>query len=467
MNYVDPELFDKFVANQLPREQMFKIERELLANGTAKAVFASVITEYLMRTDVDELIGPDEEPNNIWREREKIFNENCSKIQLPHSFETNTQTSNQMKNFNISKEDMAKVAERFQQINSVYDPSLSLIENLVSAYKAARQEATDEEASRVCSKLIEGCDTLTRNYHTALADGFDPADEINRLTDGLSTEQRFNFLVNAMVAVDTLNIESYPENKDVTEAIKEALEKYNAASAQPTDADCEELQKLLEEAITNNTLLLSGLDTAKQLLASSTDTATVIDFVSSRYDDARIKAQMALAMWMEYKNGQLTSIPDGASPETIGVGAASAVEEAKIINDVATGATTAAIAIKCLKVLGGVALFLLLGYVGILGMAVVGTLASGAMLTMLGTSALACIVTTAVCLPLLWGLAQLAINGGEKVMEKAGEFFDYVVEKLRTSILPATKRIAIGIIDWIKEKLGYRSKPVATITAKS
>jgi len=157
-------------------------------------------------------------------------------------------------------------------------------------------------------------------------------------------------------------------------------------------------------------------------------------------------------MWLEYEAGNIASIEPGATPESIGIGTATAVEEAKVVEDLATGRTTADIAIKCLKILGGVALFLLLGYVSVIISAVVGGFTAIALMSLFGTSTIACIASMVLTLPLLCGIAQLCVDGGSFVLEKAGQAFDFVVEKLRESIFPKIKEIGSKFIAWIKEK---------------
>lgn len=454
MKYVDPLEFSKFIRNDLPKEKMIEVEKALLKNGTANATFLALIDEYESRSDVEDIIGKDDENCDIWADSEKKIDEVCKKMNAGGSFEINDKIQRNMNNLKISQEDMAKVAGRYQSVNSSYDSSKNLSENLKAAYKAACPTASDEEATLIVEKLLKGCDELTIKYHQALADGFDAEAEISNLTKGMETEDRYRFLINALSAVEALNIASFPSQTSIKEAVEAAVKEYAEATPNPTDADCEAIQKLLAEALTNNTLVLAGSEKAQELLHSAKETNTVVDFASEQYDDARMKAEMALAMWLEYEDGNISSIETGASPEAIGIGAATAVEEAKVMNDVATGKTTADIAIKCLKILGGVALFLMLGYLGIMGAAIVGAYAAGGLISLFGTSIVSCVASLIICLPLMWGMAQAGVAVGSFIMDKAGQAFDFVVEKLRESVFPKVKEVATRFINWIKGKLG-------------
>lgn len=454
MKYVDPLDFSKFIRNDLPKDKMVEVEKDLLKNGSANATFLALIDEYESRNDVEDMIGADEEECDIWAESEKKFDETCEKIKNSDSYEINIQIHRNMNNLKISQEDLAKVAGRYQSVNSSYDTSKTLSENLQSAYKAARPTASDEEAASVVEKLIKGCDELTVKYHQALTEGFDAEAEIGRLTSGMDTEERYRFLINALSAVEALNMSSFPHQRDMKEAVEAAVKKHAEATPHPTDADCEAIRKLLAEALSNNTLILAGSEKAQELLQSAKETDRVVDFASEQYDDARLKAETALAMWLEYEEGNISSLEPGATPEAIAIGTATAVEEAKVMSDVASGKTTADVAVKCLKILGGVALFLLLGYLGIMGAAIVGAYTAVGLISLFGTSTLACIASVVISLPLIWGMAWCGVEAGTFIMNKADEAFDFVVEKLRESVFPKVKEIATRFINWIKGKLG-------------
>ncbi len=454
MKYVDPLEFSKFIRNDLPKEKMIEVEKALLKNGTANATFLALIDDYESRSDVEDIIGKDDENCDIWADSEKKFDEVCKKMNAGGSFEINDKIQRNMNNLKISQEDMAKVAGRYQSVNSSYDSSKNLSENLKAAYKAACPTTSDEGATLIVEKLLKGCDELTIKYHQALAEGFDAEAEISNLTKGMETEGRYRFLINALSAVEALNIASFPSQTSIKEAVESAVKEYAESTPNPTEADCETIQKLLAEALSNNILVLAGSEKVQELLHSANETNTVVDFASEQYDDARMKAEMALAMWLEYEDGNISSIETGASPEAIGIGAATAVEEAKVMSDVATGKTTTDIAVKCLKILGGVALFLMLGYLGIMGAAIVGAYAAGGLISLFGTSTVACVASLIICLPLLWGMAQVGVAVGSFIMDKAGQAFDFVVEKLRESVFPKVKEVSTRFINWIKGKLG-------------
>lgn len=461
MKYIDPILFSQFTRNELPQSVMKEIEKELLESGTANAVFHSLIEDYHNTPDVDDLIGEDEEKNNIWQEREKQFDETCENLDNNGSVVVNQLNYTIMNNVNFTKEEMVNVTNRYNTIVENYKADVSLKENLVNAYMAGNPSKTKDEAEGVVSKLMAGCDTLTRKYNEALANGFDAENEISSICEGKSVKERYSFLVNALALVETLNLDNFASLADASDVLKKAIEDYNAATPEPTEEDCETMQKLLAEALVNNTLLVSSLEKARSILTTANEgTSSVVDFTSEQYDDAKQKAEMALAAWLEYEAGGIASVPQGASPEVIGVGAATAVEEAKIMADVVSSSKTTEIAIKCLKILGGVALTCIMGYYGILASAFAGGAIAYGLLSVLGTSTLACVATMVLVIPLLWGMAHLGVNAGTYILEKAGDAFDYVVEKLRESVFPKIAELTNKFITWFRSKFERRSGQV-------
>lgn len=464
MKYISPILIEQFNRNELPAAQMKKLEADLIKNRVADAAILMLRQEYHTRTDIADLIGDDDEECSLEAEKEKIFQKECEKNNSSVSFGVNNKIQQNMKKMNITKEEMEKVAERYNNIKNESNTSLSLKENLVACYLSQNPVATHEQAEEIVTKLINGCNELTRKYNKALSEGTDFEFQIIEITKRMEVADRFNYLLNLLSVVETLNLSAFDTTGDIKDAVVKFHEQYAASRTNPTAADCEEILKLIVEAISNNTLILSGAEKVQDLLKGAGTPIYAINFADEQFDDAKMKAEMALAMWLEYEQGNIPSIPENALPETIGIGAATSVEESKVMNDVANGTKTADMAVKCLKILGGVALFLLLGYSGIIISAALGTLALGGLMTIFGTSTIACIASMVICIPLFWGMAQFAVKAGAYIMEKAGKVFDFVVDKLRKTIFPRIKAVATKFIEWVKSKLdGNTSGHVAVI----
>lgn len=457
MNPFEIKMLSAFIHNKLPKEQMIEMEKTIVAAGMGNVVLRTLLQEYNEIEEVDSLIGPDEVPNKFENIEEKNKNicwnfYGIASIGVNNNYSL-TKFSKTMETLKLSSQDLATVTTRYNAMQSTYNESLSLKENLASMYRQAHPDATDEGTNQLVERLLKGCDTLTQRYNEALADNFSIEQEVESLCSGKTIEERYTFLINAFALVQNLNLSTFSNQSDALAEIDVAIKELQQRNNVPTEEDCTALLKLLTEAIANNALLITGLEEAKKLLSVSMQGAqATIDFAASQYNDARTKAQMALAMWLEYESGNISSLEMGISPEVVGISAATAIEEAKIMNDVATGSKTADIAIRCLKVLSGVALICLLGYVGLMVASLVGGIASYALLSILGTSTLACIVTMGLIIPLVWGVSSAEVKAGEYIMDKASDAYDFVIEKLRNDIFPKIVNVANTFISWLKEK---------------
>lgn len=451
MAIMDADKVEKFFRNDLTKGEMISIEQELIESGDINAAYLSTLIEFENQDEIDDLIGVDEDAESV--KNIDFFSEFCEKVKNAASIVINTQTFNKMKNFKLNQEEMTKVTNRYHAITAATDTSKSLKENLVNYYISLNSTKTAEEANSIVTGLIDGCNELTEKYNTAMRKGFKPEVEISTMTADMSTEERFLFLVNAIATVETLNVSAFGKQEGLKEAIETAVKKWVENTTHPTDADCDVLQAKLANAVINTSLLINGTEQVKEMLqAAGKDTATSIDFASKQYDDAKMKAEMALAGWIEYEEGNLPSIPAETIPKVMGVSVATAVEEAKVMNDVANGSKTVDMAVKCLKVLGGVALTCLLGYGALLGITYFAAMGSFALLTLLGSSGLAVAITFCIMLGVSFGLAKGAAGIGTYVVEKAGKIFDIVVKTLRENVLPQIVAGAKSFIAWVKSK---------------
>lgn len=451
MKYIDPLLFSKFTRNELPKHMMKEVEADMLTSGTANAVFHSLIEEYHQNDDTNELIGEDEETiGDIWQEREKKFDMICKNLLTGGSIVIYNLNNTSMNNMNFTQEDMARVTKRYNAIADSANAELTLKENLVNAYMKSKPEISEEEAINIVNRLIDGCETLTKKYNEAFKDSFNVESEIATLCKGKNTEEKFTFLINALAVVETLNVDSYDSLGNVKEALQTAIESYKKSDHEPTEEDCDAMTKNLADALRDNTLLISGLEKAQEILHAANKTNTIIDFAAEQYDDAKMKAEMALAAWIEYESGNMPSAGTDATPESIGIGAATAVEEAKIMSDVAKGNKTMDIAIMCLKVLGAVALTCILGYISCLGITAVLDVVASGLIYVFGTSTIACIATMALIIPLMFGMAFVLVDPICEILEEANDIFDIVVDELRNSIIPKIEFAGKRFINWLR-----------------
>lgn len=463
MKETDDNTFSKFVRNELPTAKMKLVEKELMATGTVNAVFPALLSGYMEEESVDELIGEDTEVKHYLEAQKKIFADFCKNLENRYSIMSNNLKFNTMENINLTKEELQKVTERYNNLKNAFDTNAALKDNMLNAYMATRLEADKEEASALIDKLLDGCNKLTNMYNEALAKGdFDVRKEIDTLGKDLSVEERFRFIVNTLAVVEKMNLSTYASLTDVKADIEKAIEEYLAATPNPTQSDCDAMLDALADAINNNTIVLSSAEKARELLGGAFKGKTAaIDFASEQYDDASVKAGMALALWLEYEDGNIPSMPENTTPELVGVGAATAVEQAKVASDVASGRKTVDVAVKCIKILGGVALACLLFYLSLNVTVFVGSMVMLGLMSLFGTSVLAILVAMIAAVAAMWKITEAETDAGIYIMEKSGEAYDKVVAALRETILPAIRKGIENIINWIRTKFSGQQVNIA------
>jgi hypothetical protein len=376
----------------------------------------------------------------------------CTKILLFQSIDTNNKNNRIMETTKFTKAELDIIANRLNIIHSHGSEDLSLKERLVSYYRTTDETLTKEEAESTVSRLMSGVDDLTSQYKDALNNGWDPNEHITAMTANMTTQERYDFLVNAISIVKSINANTLGGVSDIKGDVEAAIAELKANNAEVSDATCESLQSCLSELLESSTLMLTGEEKIKEMMEAAHGQSTnVIDFASAEYDDYRYKNEMALAVWIEHKEGNITSLPERILPESLGVSIAAGVEEARVMAEVASGNRTIEWAVKCFKILGGIALACFLVYIALLGLAlsVVAFFELG--ILVMGTSSVAIFIATALAFLLSWGYCEIAINFGAKIMEWCGEAYDWVVMKLKDNVFPRLRTATQNLVTWVRE----------------
>lgn len=396
----------------------------------------------------DSLIGEDEDN---FEEIEKKSAEVCKNILLLHSIETNNKNNRIMKTTKFTTSELNAITERFNSIHTFGDESLSLKDRLVAYYLSTDESLDQEEAENVVTRLMAGVESLTSKYKEAMNDNWNVGDEITTMTAGMALEERFNFLVNAIALVKTVNANALGEVSDVEESLNESIEAIKSNCTDITEETCESLQSILVEMIESSPIMVTGEEKIREIMeASKGENTNVVDFASAQYDDFRYKSEMALAAWVEHQNGTLTSLPTDILPESLAVSIAAGVEESRIMEQVASGSKPIEWAVKCLKILGGVALACFLGYIALLGLAImVGAFFEAAIMVM-GTTTGAIIIASALAFLASWGYSETVISFCTKTLSWCGRAYDWMVEKLKDSVYPNVKEAAQKFVRWVR-----------------
>ena len=400
----------------------------------------------------DDLVGADDDELVIlFQKSEKIAEKICKNIINAHSIMVNNKNISIMEKAKFTVAELSVITNRYNEIHSSANESQSLRENLVAYYMSTDPTITKEDAARVVDGLMSGVDTLTTKFKTALVDGWNPKEHVNAMVEGMTLQQRYDFLVNAISLVNTLNVQTMGEVQDIQTTINETIEKMKSGTIEVTDSVCDELQDSLIELLQSSPLMVTNAEQIKEMMdAANSQTTNVVDFASSQYDDYRYKNEMALAAWIEHKNGALTTLPSDIIPESLGVSIAAGVEEAHIMEEVATGSKPFEWAVKALKILGAVALTCFLGYVAFLGLALLMGAFFEASILVMGTSTVAIFAASVLSFLVCWGYSGVALNVVTKILEWTGEAYDWVVAKLKDNVYPTIKAGFTKLVTWVK-----------------
>lgn len=432
---------DTFVT-RLSQDEMAKVEAQMAVRpDLAPSV-----------DDSDELIGADDDEwTRLVGTSDKIAGKVCKNLLNAHSIMVNQQNLSIMEKAEFTAAELSIITNRYNEIHAAADESQPLKENLEAYCLSADPALSKEEAATEVAGLMAGVEELTSKYRTALTEGWDPKAQIDAMVEGMDLQQRYDFLVNALSLVHALNVRTMGEMQDVQSAVDETLETMKSGHVAVTDAACDELQESLVELLQESPLMLTHSGQIQEMMdAAGGTTATVVDFASSQYDDYRYKCEMALATWIEHKKGTLTTLPADIVPESLGVSIAAGIEQAHVLEEVATGSKTLEWAVQCLKVLGAVALTCFLGYVALVGLALVTSAFFEATILVMGTSTVAIIAAAALSFLVCWGYSSVAITAGTKVLEWSGEAYDWVVVKLRDRVYPAVKAVFTKLVSWFR-----------------
>ncbi len=426
----------------LSHDEMDRIDSQIVNNRVTTST----------NEDYDELIGADDDDlTQLFQKSEKIADKICKNVLAAHSINVNNKNIRIMEKAKFTVAELSVITNRYNEIHSAANETQTLKENLMAYYMSTDSTITKEDAEKIVGGLMSGVEDFTIKYKEALAEGWNPKKHVDEMVDGMTLQQRYDFLVNAISLVNTINLQTMGEMQDVQTSVNETIEKMKSGNIEVTDAVCDELQNSLTELLQSSPLMIINAEQIKEMMdAANGQTINVVDFASSQYDDYRYKNEMALAAWIEHKNGALTTLPSDTIPEALGVSIAAGVEEAHIMEEVATGSKPFEWAVKALKILGAVALTCFLGYVAFLGLALLMGAFFEASILVMGTSTIAIIAASVLSFLVCWGYSGVAIQAVTKILEWTGEAYDWVVKKLKDNVYPTIKAGFTKLVSWLK-----------------
>lgn len=362
-----------------------------------------------------------------------------------------------MNTFNLSEEEALKVKELVEKIQLSEKPDLSVKENMVSIYMEECEGVFPEDAEEIANKIEKGVIALTDTYNEAVAsEDFNFVSGLEEMGKDFSLEDKYNCYLNSLAAIRALDYNNVVSNQNVVEGFDEIKKQAYSVEGEVTQEMLDKVIADIDEALKNSTLCLSGKQSLMKLIEQLPEGEEgVRTFVEESYDDLKFKQYSALATYIAYKQGNVTSIPENTDAEVIAMGVAAGIEQEKICEDVKAGRKAWDVAVNCLKILGGVVLFCLMGWVMInVALGIVFGVITG-VLSLLGGGLTAVIIASIAGMFVAYKLSPALFDEiVEPCMEKVGELYDKLTNFIKDKAYPWIVEKTKAFCNFIREKLG-------------
>lgn len=441
---IDDITYNNFVMNMLSQAKMREVEHELLKSGDADSVIVASIVNSRVDSDLtNDMIGEDTE----------IFSNNDDRNNVEMvSKEENKQNTNIM-NANITKEEFKVISALVEKFNASEDKTMSLQENMKRFFMENRLGALPEEADELVSKIGKGVETFNERFQSALKeDGIDCRVELEKITEGMALEEKYNLYINFLGAISSMEASNL--SKDNLEPIQsfEELKQQYVATTPVSEVMVEEILTKISEVLDNNSLCIGTASSIKELLKDLPKGEGAIETtVTGSIEDIKKKNIASLATYIAYRNDELPSLSNqSVTAEDIAVSVSAAIEQNNVMSDLASGKTTIDYAIKILKVIGAVALISLMFFLALrifaastgvflaIGLNVFGFSSVGKIISLIGALAAS-----------LW-INNKVVGVGESIYELYSHYFDVLVDVCRTRIWPSLCETISNVIEWFR-----------------
>lgn len=443
MNKIDDNTFVRFILNDMTQEELRKTESELLKAGEGATILACSSALWGITPHAFDIVGDVKVKNSSHEDRIKIspdsikakeFNNNTTMVQL-------------------TVEDGNTIKQIIEAFDASNDSSLTLEENLKAFYLSQCPGEFPEDAENVIAGIKEGI----MSFDSAFAQMVSSNDfEVEKITEqmleGKSLEEKFNILLNFLTALHVLQAENIKvEDGTYNESYDQIKEKLYVADVPVTEEMVAELIVKIRDAMENGTCTLTSAEAVDGLLKSMNkgEEDTKI-FVADQEELFKQKMLLSTAIMIGVRNGTISSMAgQDVSPQIIGSGVSAGLEQQKLMADLHSGNTKLDTALTVFKYIGGAALLCAGLYFGIIALVGVTSVFATWALSVFGMSTFACIATWLVGLLFVtWPLSKFYNDALSFVLDKAGQFSDWVVSKFRSKSVDET-----SFTDWLKFKI--------------
>lgn len=422
--HTDDKNFVRFVNGQLSHDELVAVERDLIDTGEAtSSLEASIVSYRANYTEAEDILGIDE----IFYRRNAINRSGrYSIVSEPLKNDFMTQYFN--------KNEMAGINSILEELDAALSDDRPFADVLADFYLHKCPGATRSEAQDVIEGLKRGIMTCNENLHAVLNSPETEVDYIGLIenaTRDMSLEEKYDFLVNYLVAVQLVSADNLDMNLEVIEGLDELKGRIFKSAGEITEGMIDDLESRISDVLNNSVLILPNLDSLENLVNDlASGSRTVEEFGIGSKEDLEQKLKMSLSVYIAYKQNSISSVAgEEVTPESIGIGIAAGVEESKVIEQVRAGKKDVNLAIKIIKAIGAIALFSILVIGGACIVSDVVLVSTYAFLSILGTSVLGTILSCCasfflIGIPLVKayaGMTGSVMTGADRLFDKLAQ----------------------------------------------
>lgn len=448
---IENKEFVDFVNGSQAHDELAGIERKLMDAGEAiYAVHASIVNYRSRYDEAEDMLGSDE----IFFRRKainSIVSETSNDDTMIHKF---------------NQEEISGINAVLDELNAISDES-NPSDVLIDFYLKKCPGTTLSEAQGVVKRLMDGVTRFNENLCKAGTDscnGVDYMELVEKATEDMSPDAKYDFLVNYLVAMQLVSVGNYDLNLNVIEGFDELKGKVYVAAGEVTEDMLDELKSMISDAMNNSVLILPGQDSLENLINSLAEgNIAVENFCINSKEDLEHKMKLSLATYIAYRQGQISSLAEtDVTPEYIGIGVAAGVEESKVIVQARNGEKDADSAIRIIRFIGGIALFTALCVAAVWMSLHAFTAVADALISVLGSGVIGTITSNAlsfflVGIPLTLEFGKIS----ESLVTEADRIFDKMIQVWIPAALIWTTMKAEEFAAWISDKINTDEITVA------
>lgn len=359
-------------------------------------------------------------------------------------------------NIQLTKNDALKVAEYITAYNDFAETNSPLEQNLVNFYLHQFPGTFPEDAYHIVNDIKKGVKVFNDTLNEALSNnGINYVEKLKGLGEGKTNEEKYEIYINFLATLTVLETANFNTENGQTELNFEEI-KGTLYIVKDTVSD-EELNEVIEkvaQALDNTTLILSSAEMLNQLIEKLPEGETAInEIIRGSEEDMKIKMLTSLVTFIAHQKGELESTSGTElSTEQITINVCTGIEETRVVDGVKKGIFTVDNAIKLLKLIGGVALYisLLQVFVSIAGN--VGTFVAGMIIGAFGTSTAVSVIAFVAAVISIWEVGMTSIREYiPDIMNWTEDKFDTGVKNWRENVWPYIQEKTREFTDWIRE----------------